>query len=124
MFPHVMTVDTVAGLSLVDEEVLTPEMKHRIEPCTRATLRCASNICVQLLGQILQYLHLHDLVVQFYFGVMRYFPPKLLILLRFVTDTSERSTRVLKRLPQRMRARYRYSLSMTIQSPLFIPLSR
>lgn len=73
-----MTVDTAAGLSLVDEDVLTAEMKTHIEPCTGVTLSCASNTRVQPLGQISLYVRLHDLIVPFYFGAMRNFPPKLL----------------------------------------------
>lgn len=77
MFPHVLTVDTAAGLSLVEETVLMPTMQRRIEPCSGVTLRFTSNTRVQLLGQIRLYICLHDLLFPFYFGVMRNFPPKL-----------------------------------------------
>lgn len=79
MFPHVISVDTTAGLSFVDETVLTPIMKQSIEPCTGVTLRCASNTRVQPLGQIRLYVLLHDLLVPFYFGVIQNFWLKLLI---------------------------------------------
>lgn len=41
MFPHVITVDTSAGLSFVDKTVLTVEMGNRIEPWSGIMLRCA-----------------------------------------------------------------------------------
>lgn len=54
-------------------------MKRLIEPCTGFTLRCASNNRVQPLGQIRLYVRLHDLIVPFYFGIMRNFPQTFLI---------------------------------------------
>lgn len=41
ILPHVLTVDTAAGLSLIDKTVLQPHMLTRIEPCSGVMLRCA-----------------------------------------------------------------------------------
>lgn len=52
MFSHVLTINTPTGLSLTDEDVLTPDMRRYMEHCTGITLRYASNAWVQQFSQI------------------------------------------------------------------------
>lgn len=78
-----MIVDTAASLCLISESVLTETMKMYVEQYTCVTIQGVSNTKAQHLGQIRLYVHLYDLVVQFYFSVLRAFLPKLLICTKF-----------------------------------------
>lgn len=98
MFPHVLTVNTAAELSLIDEIVLTTEMRNLMEPCSGVILRCSSNTHVKPLGQLRLYLHLNDLIVPFYFGAMQNFPPKRLVETTFCDHHIENITSTTRRI--------------------------
>lgn len=80
-FTILINLNTATSLSLIDESVLTDNMKPYIEQSTGVTLRCVSNTNEQPLSQIRIYLYLQhlDIFIPFYIGVPRNFPSKLLI---------------------------------------------
>lgn len=92
MFPHLLTVHTTAGLSLIEETVITPTMRDRIESSSGFMLCCASYTGVQPLGQHRLYLRLNDFLVPFSFGVMKNFPPKLQVGTTFCDRQIENKT--------------------------------
>lgn len=79
MFPYVMTIDTAASLSPIDEYVLTDIIKPYIEPCTGVTPWCSSKTKVKHLGQLRLYISLQDLLVPVYCCVLSAFPLKILL---------------------------------------------
>lgn len=73
------TFDTAAGFFLIDEFVLSNDMKSYIEPCTGVTMRCTLNIKVQPFRQIRPYVRLQDIVVPCYFIDIRNLSPMIFI---------------------------------------------
>lgn len=76
MFPHVVNVNTAAGLSLVYEIALSAKIRKLIEPSSRLFLRYASNTLVKYIGQHGLYLCLKSNILPFFVGVMKTVPRK------------------------------------------------